>query len=240
MPDFPQGDGVPETPQGEGTAPNAPDPKLSELVNRAITARFSAFEKKISQQVTEAVNGLFPKLDELVQTKLQTTSPTAPPDPKSVEESPHVKGLQKRLAELEEQGRKFREERDAERHRARDAALRQRLSDELAKHGVDSKYVRQAVGFLVDAEKRVRWQDDEGEALVFRDADGSELDLSTGLRSWVKTDDAKIYQPPRGASGSGDRGGGVAPKTMQSAGIKRGDIGRALLSELGIGFKASE
>lgn len=237
----PQGDGVPETPQGEGTAQNAPDPKLNELINRAITARFSTFEKKISQQVTEAVNGLFPKLDELVQSKLQpTTSSSSPSDAKSVDESPHVKGLQKRLAELEEQGRKFREERDAERLRARDVALRQRLTDELAKHGVDSRYVRQAVGFLVDAEKRVRWQDDEGEALVFRDADGSELDLTTGLRSWVKTDDAKIYQPPRGASGSGDRGGGVPPKTMQSAGIKRGDIGRALLSELGIGFNSSE
>lgn len=236
----PQGHGVPETPPGETDSPaSVTEERVSELVNRAITARFASFEKKVGNQVSEAVAGLFPKFEELIAQKVPSQGPAPSAEPK-LDDSPLVKGLQKQLAELQEQNRKSREERDVERQRARDVALRQRLTEELSKHGIDSRYARQAIGFLVDAEKRVRWADDEGESLVFRDADGSELDLQTGLRSWAKTDDAKIYMPPRGVSGSGDRGGGASPKPINGQGIKRGDIGRALLSEFGLGIKASE
>lgn len=233
--DQPQGNGVPETSQGETSGPNyVTEEKLNELVNRAISARFSAFEKKIGGQVSEAVSGLLPKLDEIVSAKLPQKADISPANDK-LEESPFVKGLQKKLAELEEQNRKSQAERDAERARSRDVAMRQKLSEELAKHGVDSRYVKQALGYLVDAEKRVRWAEDEGDALVFRDADGSELDLSTGLRAWMKSDDAKIYMPPRGVSGSGDRGGGTAPKTAQTGQMKRGDLSRLILSQFGPG-----
>lgn len=229
-----QGNGAPEAPQGEASGPNyVTEDKFNEMLNRAITARLSSVEKKLGAQVSEAVNSLFPKLEELVQTKFTQTAPPSQGEPK-LEESPLVKGLQKQLAELQEQNKRSQAERDTERQRARDVALRQRLTEELGKHGIDSRYVRQAIGFLVDAEKRVRWADDDGESLVFRDADGSELDLSTGLRSWAKTDDAKIYMPPRGVAGSGDRGGGVSPKQSQQGGIQRGAIGKALLAEFGV------
>lgn len=241
MANSPQGNGAPEAPQGEASGPNyVTEERLNEAINRAITSRFSSFEKKIGGQVSEAVTGLLPKLDEIVQARLpQPSQGSAGASEKPLEESPLVKGLQKKLAELEEQNRKSQSERDAERARARDVALRQRLSEELGKHGVDARYVKQALGFLVDAEKRVRWADDEGDALVFRDSDGSELDLSTGLRSWAKSDDAKIYMPPRGLSGSGDRGGGQAPRT-QPQGASREQLGRALLAGLGTGVRLTE
>lgn len=231
--DKPQGNGAPEAPQGEASGPNyVTKEEFNELINRAMTARFSAVEKRIAQQMAEALSGLGPKLDELLQAKLPQ-APQAPAE-RHLDESPLVKGLQKQLAELQEQNRKSQAERDAERQRARDVALRQKLTEELAKHGVDARYARQAIGYLVDAEKRVRWTDDESDALIFRDADGSELDLPTGLRTWVKTDEAKIYQPPRGAQGSGDRGGTTAPKPLASKYPTTNQIGRALLADFGV------
>jgi len=239
-PEATDGNDEPQSSQGETSGPNyVTEGKLNELVNRAITARFSAFEKKFGNQISESVASLIPKFEELVQAKLPANAAANASPTDKLEENPFVKGLQKKLVELEEQNRKSQAERDTERARARDVALRQKLSEELARHGIDSRYTKQAIGFLVDAEKRVRWEDD-GESLVFRDADGSEIDLQTGLRSWAKTDDAKIYMPPRGVTGSGDRGGGVAPKTVQSGQMKRGDLSRMILSQFGPGGTGTE
>ena len=69
---------------------------------------------------------------------------------------------------------------------------------------------RHALGVLVDAERRVRWADD-GESLLFRTETHDELELGAGLREWLKTEDAKLYLPPRGAAGSGDRPGAQPP-----------------------------
>jgi len=232
-PEAPEGNDGPQSSQGETSGPNyVTEGKLNELVNRAITARFSAFEKKFGNQISESVASLIPKFEELVQAKLPAKEAANANSGDRLEESPFVKGLQKKLAELEDQTRRAQAERDTERARARDVALRQKLSEELARNGIDSRYAKQAIGFLVDAEKRVRWEDD-GDAIVFRDADGSEIDLQTGLRSWAKTDDAKIYQSPRGVTGSGDRGGGVAAKAAQGNGVKRGDLSRLLMSTFG-------
>ena len=66
---------------------------------------------------------------------------------------------------------------------------------------------------------RVKY-DDIGD-LVWVDDDGDEVSLKAGVAEWAKTDDAKLYLPPRGASGSGDQprnqsGGTADPNDRQA------------------------
>ena len=63
---------------------------------------------------------------------------------------------------------------------------------------------------------------DESGNVSFRGSDGDPIDVETGIKGWVATEEAKIYLPPRGTTGSGDRtihggtGPGNAPKDPRS------------------------
>ena len=109
----------------------------------------------------------------------------------------------------------------------RDAALRQRVGEVLAGAGIEGVRARHAIGLLVDAEKRVRWSDD-GESLVFRTADRDDAELEPGLRGWLKTDDAKLYLPPKGSQGSGDRPAGTGPAATAGGPPDRREVAEGL------------
>lgn len=141
-----------------------------------------------------------------------------------IESHPLVKGLQKTLADQKAITDRMQAERDAEKAKVRDTGMRQRLADELTKIGIDPRYVRAAAGNLLDVEKRVRFDDDNDDVLVFKDATG-DVDLATGLKGWIKSEDAKIYLPPRGTQGAGDRSGGRSTQTGQTV----PSLGAALL-----------
>lgn len=208
----PQGNVPPEGTQGDNG--NAPKYVTEEQLNRAITARLAAFGKSQEKVLGEFQTTLTGKLEELLKA---APVPTTTAESSKPAESPELKGALKRLAEIEAANKQIQAERDAERAKARDVALRQQLSDTLLKHGVDATRVKHAVGILVDSEKRVRF-DEDGESLIFKDSDNTDVDLITGVRSWVKSDDGKFYLPPRGVNGSGDRGAGKAPQTAQKGG----------------------
>lgn len=233
-PDQPQGTPS-QTEQGKGD--DAPKYVTEEQLNRAISARLGDFQKKIEKSISESfATTLGAKLDEF---KASIVAPTGSGDPKDppkggdVENSPLVKGLQKQLAAQEASVAAMKAERDAEKARARDQVLRTKLAEDLTKGGLDPRYVKNAVGHLVDVEKRVRFVDDESEDVVFKDSTG-DVDLGTGLKSWVKSDDAKIYLPPRGTQGAGDRSAGRAPPPGQQPstagrtllGMALGQVGR--------------
>lgn len=235
MADASQGNGPPQGSQGEGE--NAPKFLTADEVNKAITARLSAFEKKFGESMKSSLDGFSSSLGTMLDERFAALKPKSegqgqPPQPSDIENHPVVKGLMKRLDEADKRTKTFQEERDQERGRARDSELRRRLGDELAKHGIPSDRVRQAVGLLVDADKRVRWGDDD--SIVFHEKDGA-VDLETGMKGWIKGDDAQIFLPPRGTSGSGDRGGGKKPPT-QGQGYERGSLGRALVEEYAPGI----
>ena len=191
--------------------------------------------KEIAASFTSEIASL---KEELASLKAAPAKEAEKPSAHAVD-SPEFKGLQKQIAELKAENEKSRASQHAADARSRDIALRQKLGEELSKHGVDAARARHAVGYLVDANKQVRWSDD-GETAVFRDADNQEIDLSTGLKSWVKSDDGKLYLPPRGASGSGDRGGGNPAGGVKPNTIQRGDLGRALLASFGGGSSGVE
>src|SRR5207253_1798980 len=136
-----------------------------------------------------------------------------PKEPKPGEPAPSadplIAGLQQQVEELKADNARKDAIAANERERRRSSALRQRLTDELVKGGMDGARARHAVGFLVDVEKRVKYAADDADELVFADGD-EDLDLAAGLKAWLKSEDAKLYLPPRGVAGSGDRGGGGA------------------------------
>lgn len=207
----------------------------AEMVTGAVRSQLDKSNKKLAESLLKEVGDSVKKtLDEYEELRT-TQSGDAGDDEQtghqapSIDEHPTVRGLKKQMDDLKRQADEARAQAQSERNKQRDVALRQSLAEQLTKSGVDPKYVRQAVGILVDADKRVRYSED-GDQLTFRDADGSEVDLGTGLKGWVKSDDAKIFLPPRGASGSGDRLGGK-PVVPATAGQQpKGQVGRAILS----------
>lgn len=171
---------------------------VSEMINKAITNRNKQVESKMDKMLSD----LTAKFEERLKASAPTPSSSAEP---KVEDAPAYKGLQKQLSDMQQKLEAAERAKRSETLRAKDKDLRQRLSDELVKAGVDPSRVRHAVGLLVDSDKRVRYVDDETDDVVFSDDDNQEVDFKTGLRSWLKSDDAKIYMSARGTTGSGDR-----------------------------------
>lgn len=227
---------APSTQQSADDAPKyVTSDDVAKIVNQAISARNKSFEAKVEKSLADMTVGIGAKLEEIIATRApapkseaQQTAGAAEP---KIEEHPAVRSLQKQLSELKNKAEKAEQERDNERAKTRDSSMRHRVQSALGEHGIDPKYTKHALGHLVDAEKLVRLGDD-GESLIFRDAEGGDLDFATGLKGWVASDEAKIYLPPRGAAGSGtptqhnSAGRGNAPPDPQ-------EMLRALLMQRG-------
>jgi hypothetical protein len=240
--------GDPPKPEGGG----APAYVTEEQLQAALTTRFRAFEQKfdralsdgvgtIATRVREELAGLLPKREPAAEggegaPKPEGAGGGAVPGPQAQQASPELRKLQEQITLLTRQAEEARSERDAERARARDSLLRQRVTEALSGVGIEGVRARHALGLLVDAERRVRWSDD-GDSILFRTDAHDELDLAGGVREWLKSEDAKLYLPPRGAAGSGDRPGAQPPPARQPAGpVDRATVAeglrRALLGQL--------
>jgi len=209
--------GAPPAPAGDPPKPGeaAPSYVTEEQLQTALTARFRTFEQKVDKALSDGLGAFGGKLKDELAALLPKPEPKpeggAPADAKPKDDpSPELRRLQEQIGVLTKQADDARAERDTERARGRDALLRQRLTEALSLVGIEGVRARHALGVLVDAERRVRWADD-GESLLFRTEAHDELELGAGLREWLKTEDAKLYLPPRGAAGSGDRPGAQPP-----------------------------
>lgn len=146
-----------------------------------------------------------------------------------IEDSAAFRSLQKKF-EASEKAREASEAKArAEAAKTKDASLRQRISEELDKSGFDSKARQLALSHLVDGAKLARWSED-GETIVFRDTDGSDVDLPTGLKSFAQTEDGKRLMPASGASGTGDRSRFTPPTQSKTGKANSDDLGRMALS----------
>lgn len=233
--DEPQGNGAPQAPQGTG-APEAPNDKQApagislEDVNRAITARNKDFEKKLEAKLGELTGGIAKSLE----AKLAELLPKTPADDtdaakakgegddksKAPPKDPEVIALKSELTKIKNQMLESERRAQAEVAKRREVEMRQLVTEKLAAHGIDGARAKHALGYLVDVAKTVVL--DESGNVSFRGSDGDPIDVETGIKSWVATDEAKIYLPPRGTTGSGDRtinggtGPGNAPKDPRS------------------------
>lgn len=196
---------------------------VSEMINKAITSRSKATDKAAETKMSAFLEAFEKKMEERFSS-LSNPSQSSSNESK-FEDHPMYKGMQKKFQEMQERLDRSEKEKAEERDKARDVSLRQRVTEELSKAGIDSSRTRHALALLVDAEKRVSY-DDDGE-LLFRDLDNQEYDLSTGLRSWSKSEDAKVYLPARGVTGSGDRKS-ASRQTSNGKGISEEDASFAL------------
>tara|TARA_B100001123_G_scaffold418658_1_gene522928 strand:+ start:3260 stop:3937 length:678 start_codon:yes stop_codon:yes gene_type:complete len=216
MSDNPQGNGAPEAPQGDVDSPNH---VTTEQLNRAITARFRSFEKNLERQLSS-------QLETFAQ-QLQAPSGETQ-EASNVESKGDVEQLAAMKRKLADVTRRFEDSQrlvEQERSARQAAKLRQTVSSALTEAGVDGSRLRHALGYLVDSAARVR-HDEDGE-IVFRDDDGLDVPLKEGLSVWAKTDDAKLYMPPRHVSGSGDRPRNSA-RRGDTPGDKRAELGNLL------------
>jgi hypothetical protein len=231
----------PEKKPDEGAAetPPADAPKYvtEEQLDKALTPRLRAVEQKVEKSLAQSFEAFSAKLKTDLASLLPAPKVEAKPDTKKepAAPDPELKKLQDQIGSLTKQAEDARAERDTERAKVRDATLRQRVGELLATAGIEGVRARHALGLLVDSERVVRWSDD-GDSIIFRAPDRGDVDLEAGLRNWLKSDDAKLYLPPKGTQGSGDRPATGGPSSRPSGPPDRREVAdglrRALLGQM--------
>jgi len=229
------GQGNPSPEGGQGSDDSPPKFVTEEQLNRAITARFKSFEKTLGTTLGEFKTGFEAFQAQIAEAiKPKHDPPKEPPKskdaPPAVTETPEFIETQKQLRALQAKYDAAEKKAAEAETKRRDALLRQSVDEALVKAGVDAKLVRQARGYLVDSLKATCFSED-GDLVVMVGSDGEEVELSVGLKSFLKSDEGKLYLPPRGTAGSGERGGGIAPRTDPNA-VTKESIGNALLQLL--------
>lgn len=222
MPPDPNGN-EPDSSQGKGE----PEFVNNEQLNSAIAGKIRALEARFDKRLKESLAAAGETIVASVLEQLGNQEPPeggaggdgGEPKPGSDDLAKLTRKYDRKLADLTKRAELAEQQRETERKNALDVRLRKLAQDELSGAGIQSESVRHALGFLVDAEKRVFF-DDDGKA-SFRDEDDLVVPLRDGIASWAKSDGAKIYLPPRGASGSGDRNHGKPPSPKQDASSER-------------------
>jgi hypothetical protein len=195
-----------EATQGEGN--NAPSyatvDQVAQIVNAAISSRNKNFEKKFEE----------------LMGKLAPTEPDTKPGEKP---SAELSKLQKQLADLQA-------ERESEKEKRRDLELRSSVKEKLSSLGIQPTHIKAAMAVLVDSERSIGYNED-GE-LVFRTPTG-DRDLESGLKAWAKSEEAKLFLPPRGVAGSGEKPAAQQLNRSQgNAPTNREQVGEMLLQAL--------
>ena len=213
---------------------------INTTVNAAITTHLKRELPKVSAEVAKTINAdltktiqesLVPSLEEKIAA-LKPKEPDekgTPPKAVPVTDTPEYRGLQKQVQELQEQRRKDAEAAAKAEAQSRDTRLRQHVSEALSTAGItDPTLARIALGHLVDATKRVKF-DDVGENVLYTDSKLGELPLVDGISEFMKTDEAKVFIPAKKSGGTGDPivirkpGGRTSAEDMS-----RAEIGAAL------------
>ncbi len=195
---------IPNADPGE-TGDGADDPQyvtkedLNDIVNRAITGHTGRLEKRLGKSIAEAITALRAQdapEDDGDDDDVDPDQPKAKAKP-----NPQV---QRQLTRHKNELKALQDKLESRDKAARDARLETAVTKSLGEAGLNGRHLRGARAFLYQEGKV--FLDDDGSELFMAD-DGTELDLKEGMKEWLDSDDAKLYQPPRGASGSGDRGG---------------------------------
>lgn len=210
---------VDSKPQGLETAPEADSQGRSEPQFMTIDEFRTEINKINTAYKKQMVASVQKMMDEF---KAEFKSSLSQPidKPEKAESNSEVAKLKEQLAILLK-----RDEENAA--RLRDTQLRTSLSDALTKVGVNPAALRHATGFLVDAEKKVRFNDD-GE-LVFN-FDNIDYPLEQGIKVWAKSDDAKFYLAPKNPVGSAQAGAvSAGPTKNLNSKPSEEELGAAIL-----------
>ena len=195
------------------------------VVNNMLTARLKTFEKQLHDKIGLSIGETLTKtLDE----KLKDFKPAPSDDEgkdgkkgKSGGENVELATLRKQLADMNSKVEMSERRANEERAKNRGAALEKYVATALSPHGIEGARFRGAYAMLQQY-GLVKYRDDDNDDLVFVDpVTREEVDLSIGLKGWIKSEDAKLFMPPTGARGSGSRPGaapnGTGPVSREGA-----------------------
>lgn len=214
---------------GGGGSPGLNEQQVTEIVNRAFTARAGRLKEEILGGVQGALTEALKPINERLAAAPKDDK-TKPKDDKA--ESPETAELRAKVEEMQAQlkakdqaAAKERQDREAA---ERDAAIR----DHLAKAGVKPALLD---GALAVARGQVKVKDGKPVWVAQREGYVEELDLAKGVGEWANTETGKEYLAPRPVQGSGARPGqaplprGPVKPGSPEAAQERRDAARAQL-----------
>ncbi len=210
--------------------------EIAEMITGATRSQIEKANKKLTADITKSLGDSVSETMAQYEAKRaeeaeKAKTPAKPADPLDIENHPAFKGMKKQLDDAAKKITDAETATQLERAKTKELALRATLEARLKSAGFDADRVHLTVGTLIDAQKRVRYGDDD--SITFRGDDNEEVDLETGLKGWAQTKDGKSFMPPRGASGSGDRPGGKALGQGQTSNGTTADLGRSVLAAAG-------
>lgn len=178
--------------------------QVSQIVNAAVSNHMKRFGTKLSETIggviDEKLKGFVPKQNDDVD----DDDDDDPPDPKA-KADPRFTQMKRQITQLTNKLNDALGDADSERKQRRNDGLNTAVLKHLGEGGMSGKRLTAAKAVLYQ-DGRVKVTD-EGEHL-FVDDDGLDVPLKDGLATWVASDDAKLFLPPKDVRGSGDKGGG--------------------------------
>lgn len=176
--------------EGEGSTPEfATKAELNEIIN--------GFRKSFKSDIEKQLKAIVPPVQ---------TEETVTPKKSQKEVDPEKEEMKAQLKQV-------LAERAQEKAELQSRKLNDSLSDMLVQSGVDSKHVKHAIAFL-KSEHDVKYDED---GTIKMKVGFDDLDLHEAVKSWVKTDEAKLYMSPKGAVGSGQKGAVRGSAVKQTA-----------------------
>jgi hypothetical protein len=218
--------------------------KINGIVNGAVATLKKAFETKAKTDAETLTKSILAGLDE----KLAAFKPPPSGDDddgkggkggkgggRRPSDDPEFAALKRTTGEMQEQLRVEREKSERMRARNIDSAVREQVYSELGAIGLDAARSKAAfAAFKIDNVLTTEVDDDgESVSILFKADDGTALPLRDGVRSWAKSDSAKLYLPPTGAGGAGSKRpiGGKEPPAKRELTME--DIGNWAASAIG-------
>lgn len=140
------------------------------------------------------------QMSEYKKEMLSLLAQNAAPAPKSKDESSEDVTSK---AALKRQLDQLMKERDDEKAAKRALELETSVKDTASRLGVSPTFVEPLLALIVDR-KKLAYVNPDG-LVTFKGKYGDEVDVETGLKDFLKTDEGKAYLAPKGAKGSNDR-----------------------------------
>lgn len=210
--------------------PDAVQQMITATVNSVISARDKMSDKKREQDKLE-LKKMFE--DGFAALKAAPASEDPAPGKKGGKDL-EITTLTKRLDELTQLAETNAKRAAEERAKNRANAMRESVTQELARHNIEGARARAAIALLRD-EGRLGEEDPDSDepSFTFRGDDGIATRLADGVKAWAtKNEAANLFKPPSGARGSGSRPGGQPGASAPNIEEARADFWNGALNAL--------
>ena len=217
----------------ETNTPETPATLSESRVHQLINSALASQKKELERKAKEDREAFSKMLDEKLGA-LKPAEPAAPGEGGKKAKDVELDSLRRQMQELQGQLQEQRDVAQRELQKNRTSQMHSVVQERLAEMGKITGTGAKLALMALTASGRVGYgEGDESEKLVYRGDDGVTVDLETGLKQWLKTEEAKYFQAPSGARGSGSRPGAApaGPATGNPMNNAMGYLEKALRSE---------